>query len=417
MDASSLTQILSSSSIAGSHAHALLLFDPGPRPDTQKSQASHKQWVQSLIDVQKENCERAELLGRLRNLRQSQFTREMQLLALQQEACEEALEEARQKLSSVLPLPDIHEDGLSPSYGPLAPSRFRDALVSRLGDKDYTTGTLLFHGCQDKIFIYSHAQTQYTLMTSDEVFDYSELEGLGLPEDLANNNTDSSSKASDSASLADSPFPYWRLRRADQRYFNALKSNEPNAEEGSWEVADGDIFLALGWLVERNPSGFHRATKYVCMLNLSTTPVSMWLVFDYRQPNRHSLLEAPQVPDFQTSYNSPYFDHFHGSASCLEPQDSCLKSESLLKQQGGYMDAPEPWDIALVYKDIKDWPSAAPNTSSSTLRPSTNRKPYGKLDTNLRAVRTDPPQTFFDRLKNPPTPSDSQPLTCEDDQK
>lgn len=60
----------------------------------------------------------------------------------------------------------------------------------------------------------------------------------------------------------------------------------PDGKKG--EPLDGDVFLPVGWLSEIIPGseelvrGKSRPTRYACMLNISTKPMSMWLVFVYQ---------------------------------------------------------------------------------------------------------------------------------------
>lgn len=58
--------------------------------------------------------------------------------------------------------------------------------------------------------------------------------------------------------------------------------SEHTLEEISVDLEDaGDIFLALGWLVERRLSPKKR--DRFAHETFSTNPVSLWLLHDYRQ--------------------------------------------------------------------------------------------------------------------------------------
>ncbi|KAL8828633.1 MAG: hypothetical protein Q9170_006521 [Blastenia crenularia] len=57
-----------------------------------------------------------------------------------------------------------------------------------------------------------------------------------------------------------------------------LFRQDPNA-------SDGDFFLPLGWLVESAADGCRCPTRYVCLLNISSQPMSVWLMYDYVVPD------------------------------------------------------------------------------------------------------------------------------------
>lgn len=115
--------------------------------------------------------------------------------------------------------------------------------------------------------------------------------------------------------------------------------------------------MPLGWLVERHQgSGFHQATLYVCCINLSTDPVSLWLIYDYRFP--YGMWKSPVLvtrgeegPDPQTSYKDPNCNHCCEDSSCPATgyeADKCMKKSSSLDQTTpGYLEQPRKWDIAL----------------------------------------------------------------------
>ena len=157
---------------------------------------------------------------------------------------------------------------------PIAPADFKAKLLSGLGNRNGIIHTLLDDVSQDdRIFIYLHhdSDTFFTIDSSCMLFDFHELDGYeGYPSDYDND-----------LERHNNHRVYWRLHDEKGNTFAAPKSE-------LWispTVGDGDVFVPLGWLVERHQgSDFHRSTLYVCCINLSTDPVSVWLIYDYRFP-------------------------------------------------------------------------------------------------------------------------------------
>ena len=80
------------------------------------------------------------------------------------------------------------------------------------------------------------------------------------------------------------------------------------------------VFVALGWLVENE--GFvqsgaeqtkRRTTNYVVLLNLSTKPISLWLMYDY-----HSMDEATEIRSNRLGrYHNRLYNRQHGEPNFI----------------------------------------------------------------------------------------------------
>lgn len=162
--------------------------------------------------------------------------------------------------------------------------------------------------------------------------------------------------------LRDDDDVYWHLQRSEREYFVAQDIEQSREPTWTADVTKSDRFIAIGWLVESNQAGFHRTTNYVCCLNLSTKPMSLWLIYDYRQPDPEQVgvVRTADVPDRQSSYNDPAWDHEESHTSCKstgEATRECHNKSSLLNQKrAGYMEQDAPWDVACLYNDVGDWP-------------------------------------------------------------
>ncbi|MDI1493467.1 MAG: hypothetical protein OHK93_005257, partial [Ramalina farinacea] len=206
------------------------------------------------------------------------------------------------------------------------------------------------------------------------------------------------------------PLPYWRIYRENTEYFAAPKDQQgkirPAGEHNDtvWvdDPSTGDTFLALGWLIAKASCGRKRITRYVCALNLSTDPVSMWLIYDYRQPDFYEYLrlgEVPTIPD-----ENYYLDYPNACdlAGCKHPGDSTGRTEQKKEEKTGFMDQPKPWDIACLYLDAdKEWPenldaiaATAPDADVDYQAPAPLLV-YGDAKPNLRAEGAEPPPSLL----------------------
>ena len=241
---------------------------------------------------------------------------------------------------------------LSP-YCPIVPGQFKTTLLPVLSDRSAVTGALISHGCHDDgIFIYldEETHTHYTLLSSSDVF-----EGPAFDED----NEEEAREQHGSGSV------YWRLQSKGRGWFVApTAKSEDGKEQWVAEANEGDVFVPLGWLVERNEGGFHRTTRYVCTLNISTKPISFWLVYDYGV--LETLLATavtPVPPGPRTCYHDPAADHGHADASCPKVGDQAKKckeehSSHLSQTALGYLNQSGPWDIARLYSNAaNEWPT------------------------------------------------------------
>ncbi|KAL8840304.1 MAG: hypothetical protein Q9170_001388 [Blastenia crenularia] len=109
----------------------------------------------------------------------------------------------------------------------------------------------------------------------------------------------------------------------------------------------GDFFLPLGNVVEVSGVGRHeRLTNYVWALNISTDPVSLWLVFDYQinMPDG-GVGEVGLREIYRNRYNEDhvYEDPFTWYAYNYAPST-------------GYLQLGGEWDVLKVFDDVdKDW--------------------------------------------------------------
>lgn len=182
--------------------------------------------------------------------------------------------------------------------------------------------------------------------------------------------------------------PYWRLNRNGKGFFKAPKNGGGEIDatrilQNPWigTKDTSDYFLALGWLVEQG-----KVTRYVCALNLSTNPVSFWLVYDYLQRGDDEHLHVLDIPAVKEQ----------GASDCDDDDDISdggrPAEKRLNEQKRGFMSQPEPWDIACLYRGaFRDWPQdAAHLTFQSAV---TSLLICGDPQPDLRATRIEPPRT------------------------
>ena len=278
---------------------------------------------------------------------------------------------------------------------------FPTTILAQLDEKDpeEVGAALMLDRYELPIVIYVRNQTKFTLRRSELIFHFSKIKQDGLLENVKELEINPSGKSN---SWSDITFgiesPYWRLYRSDhngERVFVAPKTKtkslkKQGTKDEIWirEDAAGDKFLALGWLVENNQDGA-RTTRYVCALNTSTKPVSMWLIYDYRQPNDDDYLYTSDVPTVaqQNLYLDPTDDGQVISHPPKGPAPVTGKEGVEQNFNKGYMDQPKPWDIACLYDDAeKQWPEASMAVDVNPEDPSF-LTPYGDPDTSLRAKR------------------------------
>lgn len=156
------------------------------------------------------------------------------------------------------------------------------------------------------------------------------------------------------------------------------------------------VFVALGWLVEheKEEQGTKkRTTNYVVLLNLSTQPTSVWLLYDYHMMEdiegkvywtnrledpynplfRQDSTESPSMSEIQDEFdvgNSPgtsaktiNFREFYTSQK-LKPKKIPHKERREAKRneshqtedsKRGYFGLPQCFDLALLASDVEKW--------------------------------------------------------------
>ncbi|KAL8919374.1 MAG: hypothetical protein Q9208_006827 [Pyrenodesmia sp. 3 TL-2023] len=134
---------------------------------------------------------------------------------------------------------------------------------------------------------------------------------------------------------------------------------------------EADFFLPLGYLVEHGKDGMFCPTRYACLLNISTQPMSIWLMYDYVVDCDIELQNTIAV----------YDDSIIGEAN-----PELTKAESLLRGS----------DIMLLYRDITDW---VPNASTYGTADVTEKCLLGP---STRAFSCAPPKCLFDNIGQVP---------------
>lgn len=254
------------------------------------------------------------------------------------------------------------------------PARFKNSLLSSLTDQSAVGDILELHNWHDNrtfVYLLPDSQTYYTMLSSPTVF--------GGPESDSEEDDDAEDHSSNDSI-------YWCLRHGGKGWFAAPKGKHGvayadeagNERESSFWVAnadEGDVFLPLGWLVERNESGFHRTTRFVGALNLSTTPISFWLIFRYHAINAIWSSPSVDIASPATTYRHPKLDHAHAGASCPKSEDGAEEcqtthSSDLDQTASGYMNQPQAWDLACIYKDaVNEWPTSLEDAKRHTATP------------------------------------------------
>ncbi|KAL9030709.1 MAG: hypothetical protein Q9196_001207 [Gyalolechia fulgens] len=146
---------------------------------------------------------------------------------------------------------------------------------------------------------------------------------------------------------------------------------------------EADFFLPLGWLVEHGKDGLYCPTRYVCLLNISTQPMSIWLVYDYVVRNEidyDSDDESDSEIERRDTY-AVYNDSVTGNGA-LELK----KAVELLRGN----------DLILLYRDITSW---APNPTTCGSAEITEKHLLGPW---TRAFTCAPPKCLLDDISQAP---------------
>ncbi|KAL8900520.1 MAG: hypothetical protein Q9207_005656 [Kuettlingeria erythrocarpa] len=128
--------------------------------------------------------------------------------------------------------------------------------------------------------------------------------------------------------------------------FKQLHFGSPHPKTfSSTEHGNGDFFLPLGSLVEEataDNGGKKRLTNYCWALNISTDPVSLWLVFDYVKTD-------PEEDDSTVNLSQIYLNE------CNEVHAFSYAFEQV-PQGHVYLGLDRAWDVLKVFDDVDtDW--------------------------------------------------------------
>ncbi|KAL8653804.1 MAG: hypothetical protein Q9210_001886 [Variospora velana] len=152
----------------------------------------------------------------------------------------------------------------------------------------------------------------------------------------------------DDAVLDHEPPP--KEQAADTFYNQLLYSQRSGPDEEGRPLpftyanrVSGDFFLPLGSLVETaSDKNNKRLTNYCWALNISTDPVSLWLVFDYVQTDYFG-------DDTNVRLSQIYLNHGNESRGFPYTFDE-------LPQAPGYLGLGSAWDVLKVFDDVdQDW--------------------------------------------------------------
>ena len=189
--------------------------------------------------------------------------------------------------NSSTPAPTVAASSPSASSGLPGPPMedFKTALMTRLRSANEIGFAFLYGLERDKSpLIIQLRHMQFTLLVSDRVFEYSHIEKDGCLEssdeekdgtiDSSDEEEDEQNEEDASHTSIDSRLPYWRIRHKSKGYFVVPKTQQNEAETAvSASSADkhdkawvndpnaGDIFLALGWLVNKQTGRQQRITQ------------------------------------------------------------------------------------------------------------------------------------------------------------
>lgn len=155
---------------------------------------------------------------------------------------------------------------------------------------------------------------------------------------------------------------YIQVQHEKARYFRAkLPKNHIADDTGA------DFFLPLGWLVENGRDGGYCPTRYVCLLNVSSLPMSVWLLYDYifEDIDDDRLIE---LEDTEMVYDYSIDERATGVLTV---------ARDLFQGQ----------DIVLLYRDIADWDPKGGSCEFADL-----------LGSSTRAVTCRPPKLLLDNI-------------------
>lgn len=142
----------------------------------------------------------------------------------------------------------------------------------------------------------------------------------------------------------------------------AFTSQLPKHKAALADEVDGDFFLPLGLLVDEDTK---EITRYVCALNISTNPTSMWLIYDYYGDD-----ENGDAAEYGMYKDSSSYDR---EGNLIEARRNCLYE----------------FDIGLLYEDVSDW---------AMDRIATNVSFQQKLGDGLRARKIHPPKELLQAI-------------------
>lgn len=157
-----------------------------------------------------------------------------------------------------------------------------------------------------------------------------------------------------------------------------FSSNLPKQPFASDAEVKSDFFLPLGWLVESNAKGMKRATRYVCMLNISTKPLSPWLMFDYLTKDTKG--KTISIPDLTYIYDDEVYGVRPGFCDMTSAKNSIGSK-----------------DVLLVYKDVEDWNPRGGDFGSTTDNSLLQSLSFC-LGPSTQAIGVVPPQTLLDHV-------------------
>ena len=163
-----------------------------------------------------------------------------------------------------------------------------------------------------------------------------------------------------------------------------------------------DIFLLLGRLVENKGEDLLRMTRYVCLWNISTHPMSLWLAYDYYEFDEEGEGSPPGELRYPYYYLYPYKHETPDQRMGLvdSPPEE-LPSPIIPSRQSDtnprFLQMEKPFDLGMIAQDIKDWNPLEGYDGDSVRR---NLKQHGfEKGPNLRAKNAAPSQALKDAVK------------------
>ena len=134
--------------------------------------------------------------------------------------------------------------------------------------------------------------------------------------------------------------------------------------------------MPLGWFAEGSGNGPKRRTRYVCLLNISTSPLSIWLLYDY--VTRDDEDNTIELPDMTFIYDDSFYEE-HTQLSLLKSTKKLIGSSDLL----------------LVHEDIASWDPKGGDMKSNINGKLPERFSY-HLGPSARAVGVVPSKSLLD---------------------